>query len=333
MIDARQLAGRGAAQLAHRFDHVVHALDVAFGQRAAVGVQRQRAVGPLQGAVGGEAAAVAARTEAVGFEGEEDEGRERVVELRAVDVARVEAGLPVERRGGGVAARFEREAACASRACGRPAGRWPASRRGSAPAASAPSRARSARVTTSAAAASDSRQQSSRRSGVADRARGLMIGDGDRRAHQRQRVARRVGAAGDGDGAELRAGAAVLEHVAAHQQRHLVGGPQQAVRRAELRVAADRATELRPRPPARGALAHAPAHDRLGEAGGDRRRRRVRPCRRWRRRRTAPGRRSAGRDAERARRRRAPRSPPWRSSPARRRRRGVRPGVVERGDG
>src|SRR5581483_1768865 len=52
-----------SAELAHRLDRILHPVNVAFGQVAAAGIERKRAVGPHQLAVGYEWSALAAFAE------------------------------------------------------------------------------------------------------------------------------------------------------------------------------------------------------------------------------------------------------------------------------
>src|SRR5262245_41741724 len=219
-------------------------------------------------AVGGEAAALTRRAKAVCFQGEEHERCERVVELRAVYVGGAHPCLPVERGGRCMSARVQRaRLVVVEHSAGLGAGtlrRSADQRRALAAVASARAigdHQRRRRVGLEAAV-----EQAQR---IGDRARRLVVGDRDRRPHQRQRVGRRVCAAGYGDGAELDAGAAVLHHVTAHQQRHLIGWAKQPIRRPELCIAAGTGADLRPRPTAGSALAYAPAYDRVREPGGD----------------------------------------------------------------
>src|SRR5439155_22390456 len=80
-----------APELAHRFDHLVHARHVGLRQQAAVSVDRQRAT-QLDAPAFDEGAALAPCAEAEGLERTEHEPREAVVELRAVDVGGPDAG-------------------------------------------------------------------------------------------------------------------------------------------------------------------------------------------------------------------------------------------------
>ena len=87
-----------AADLAHALDDVVHAVDVALGQVAAAGVDRQAAA-ELDGPARHERPALALGAEPVVLELQQDGDREAVVELGDVDVRRPEAGPPVQRVG------------------------------------------------------------------------------------------------------------------------------------------------------------------------------------------------------------------------------------------
>ena len=84
-----------AAKLLHRLDHVVEAMDVAFGQEAAMGIERQRAVARDASALH-EGAALAFLAEAQAFELHEDAVGEAVVDLGDVDVLRPHAGAAPE---------------------------------------------------------------------------------------------------------------------------------------------------------------------------------------------------------------------------------------------
>ena len=161
------LVGARAADLADALDDVVHAVDVALGQVAAAGVDRQAAA-ELDGAARRERAALALGAEPEVLELQQDGDREAVVELGDVDVGRAEPGPPVQRVGRrlgrqrrDVVAQHDRELDARLRVSARLP--W-ATARISAGGLGA-SLARSALVTTSAAAPSVSRQKSNSRSG------------------------------------------------------------------------------------------------------------------------------------------------------------------------
>ena len=91
-LDARHLAGRLAADLAHRLDDVAEAVDVGLAEVAAAGVDRQPAVGPLEVAVGDEVVELLRLAEAHLGDGHQHRAGEVLVELGDVDVGGLHAG-------------------------------------------------------------------------------------------------------------------------------------------------------------------------------------------------------------------------------------------------
>src|SRR5207247_1276778 len=91
---------RGAADLPHRLDRVVEAVDEGLGELAAVGVAREPPVGPGEAPALDERPALSGRREAVILERHDDERREEVVEAGDVDAPGPDARHAPEPAGG-----------------------------------------------------------------------------------------------------------------------------------------------------------------------------------------------------------------------------------------